>query len=68
MKLYATMKSERNSRTVKKGAEEYLALTFSNKGIPIFDVMFKDDGEGRGKLEIMSYYNGETHVVGYYDI
>lgn len=62
------MKSEKNSRTVKKGAEEYIALTFSNKGIPIFDVVFKDDGENRGKLEVMSYYNGETQVVGYCEI
>lgn len=68
MKLYATTTSERASRQVKKGAEEYIKTLYTNKGLPIFEVTFKDDGEKRGKLEIMSFYDGQTQVIGYCEI
>lgn len=68
MKLYATTKSERPSRQVNKGADKYIHTLYTNNGIPIFEVTFKDDGEKRGKLEIMSFYDGETKIIGYCEI
>lgn len=65
MKLYATTTSERASREVKKGAEEYIKTRYTNKGIHIFEVTFKDDGEKRGLLEIMDYSNGKTRIIKY---
>lgn len=68
MKLYATVQSERNSRVAKKGGDEYIEIQLSNKGINIFDILFTDDGEGRGKIEVMTYYNGEKKTIGYCEI
>jgi hypothetical protein len=65
MKLYATIISERNARPATKGANDYLSVTFTNKGIPIFDVTFKDDGEKRGILEVLSYFDGKTQEIRY---
>lgn len=68
MKLYATTTSERVSRNVTKGADEFIKTVYTNKGIPIFEVYFKDDGYKRGILEIMSFDNGITKTIGYFEI
>jgi hypothetical protein len=67
MKLYATMV---NSKGRKEGIgdNESIAITLSNGKINIFDLTFTDDGEDRGKIEVMTYYNGEKTVIGYCEI
>lgn len=65
MKLYLNATSEREARPARKGGDDHIAITLSNKGINVFDVTFTDDGHNRGKLEIMSYNNGQSRVIEY---
>lgn len=64
-KLYAELTSDKGGRVASKGGNEYLITTYKNGNLNIFDVAFIDDGNGRGKLRVMSYCDGETVEVEY---
>lgn len=67
MKLYAKTTSEKG-KTSGQGGNESLKITLSNGNIAIFDITFTDDGYKRGKIDVMSYHNGETNTIGYCEI
>lgn len=52
------MKSDKGGRVASKGGGEYITITVRNGNISVFDITFKDDGEKRGVLEVMSYATG----------
>ena len=64
-KLYAELTSDKGGRAVGKGGDEYITIRVRNGNINIFDITFKDDGHKRGKLEILSYFDGDTQTVEY---
>lgn len=66
-KLYAEVASDKHGRVASKGGDEYITVNVSNGNIRVFEITFRDDGERRGTLEIMSYAYGpgQTRVVEY---
>jgi len=64
MKLYATTTSEKG-KTSGVGGNESLKITVSNGNINIFDIIFTDDGQKRGKLWIMSYKDSKIKELEY---
>jgi len=64
-KLYAELTSDKGGRVVGKGGNDEIYITVKRGNINIFDITFRPDNNGRGKLEVMNYYNGETQVIDY---
>lgn len=64
-KLYAELTSDKGGRVASKGGDEYITIQVSNGNIRIFEVTFKDDGYKRGKLEVLSYFDGAVTVFDY---
>jgi hypothetical protein len=69
-KLYAELTSDKGGRVASKGGDEYITIQLSNGNLRIFEVTFRDDGNKRGQIEVMSYYNGEDgkKIIGYCEI
>lgn len=61
-KLYAELTSDKGGRIASKSGDEYITITVRNGNISIFDITFKDDGEKRGVLEVMSYATGHDQI------
>jgi len=64
-RLYAEVDSDKHGRIASKGREGYITINVSNGNIRVFEITFRDDGQRRGVLEIMSYADGRTHIMEY---
>jgi len=67
MRLYATTTSDLYGRDAKKGGEKALSTRYTNGNQTIFEVTFRDDGEGRGTLDVMNYCTGRITRIEYID-
>ena len=63
--LYAELSSDKNSKIIGKGGDEDITIILANKNMRIFDIVFRNDGQNRGQIEVMSYYNGATQIIKY---
>lgn len=66
MKLYATLDSEKNTRTVSKGGDEYITITVKEKNRNMFDITFKST-DYDAYIDIMRYSDGTTQRLHYID-
>jgi hypothetical protein len=64
-KLYAELSSDKGGRIVGKGGNEYITMRVKNGNIAVFEIEFRPDDDGRGKLLVMSYADGITKTIPY---
>ena len=64
-KLYAELSSDKSGRKVSKGGDEEITVQFSNGNLNIFEITFKSDLDKRGKISVMSYFDGEKQIINY---
>jgi hypothetical protein len=63
-KLYAQVTSDKGSRVVGKGGDEYITITVREGNVNVFDITFKSN-KRNAYLDILRYSDGTTTRHGY---